>query len=73
MALIPDPNAPIDTGSRQVPLVVIQIVLVSVAFVVYSLRLYTRSHLLRSLGSDDYIMGAAMVSLVPGPPNPSFN
>ena len=48
--------------SRQAALIAIQIVLVLIALIIYSLRIYTRTYVLRSIGTDDYIMGAAMVS-----------
>jgi hypothetical protein len=48
--------------TRQVALIALQIMLILAAVLVYFLRIYTRSHILRSIGIDDYIMGAAMVS-----------
>jgi hypothetical protein len=49
------------SGSRQAALIAFQIIFVSVSLLVYSLRAFTRAVILRSIGSDDYIMGFAMV------------
>lgn len=48
--------------SRQAALIAIQIALVLIALIIYSLRIYTRTCILHSISTDDYIMGAAMVS-----------
>lgn len=48
--------------SRQKTLIALQILLISVALVIYCLRIYTRTYILRSTGNDDYIMGVAMVT-----------
>ena len=53
------------SGSRQAALIAFQIIFVSVSLLVYSLRAFTRAVILRSIGSDDYIMGFAMVCLSP--------
>ena len=63
MALTKDPNAPPQPGSRAGPLIGLQIFFIIVALLVYGLRVYTRRFILNSLGSDDYIMGIAVVSL----------
>jgi hypothetical protein len=61
MALTKDPNAPPQPGSRAGPLIGLQIFFIIVALLVYGLRVYTRRFILNSLGSDDYIMGIAVV------------
>jgi hypothetical protein len=48
--------------SRQAALIAIQITLILIALAIYSLRIYTRAFILRSISVDDYTMGAAMVS-----------
>lgn len=63
MALVQDHLPPPDHASRRQALIGLQIFLVVIALVVYSLRIYTRARILRSIGTDDWIMGAAMVSL----------
>ncbi|CZR65542.1 uncharacterized protein PAC_15442 [Phialocephala subalpina] len=64
MPLVHDPSVPPKPGSRQAPLIALQVFFVSVALLVFSLRLYTRASILRSIGSDDYIMGfAALISI----------
>lgn len=62
MTLIDENGAPSQPGSRQSALIGLQVFLVSVALIVYTLRVYTRAFILRSLAKDDYIMGLAMVS-----------
>lgn len=62
MTLVYNPNVLPQPGSRQGLLIALQVLCVSIALLVYTLRVYTRAFILRSLGSDDYIMGCAMVS-----------
>jgi hypothetical protein len=50
-------------SSRKADVISLQIVSVGIALAVFVLRIYTRARLLRSVGSDDYIMGVAMVSI----------
>lgn len=64
MALVYNPNAIPEPGSRQGLLIGLQVLFVLVALAVYALRIYTRAIILKSLGNDDYIMGGAMVSLL---------
>ena len=52
---------PAAVGSRQVAVIVLQVLFVSIALIVFILRIYTRAHILRSTGNDDYVMGAAVV------------
>lgn len=61
MGLGDENNPPIAFGSRQGPLIALQVFFVLIALIVYFLRLYTRAYILRSTGSDDYIMGLAVV------------
>ena len=49
--------------SRQGAIIAVQLVLVSLAVIVYILRIYTRRFILRSIGVDDYIMAAAVVRI----------
>jgi hypothetical protein len=51
--------------SRQGAIIAVHIVLVSLAMVVYGLRIYARRFILRSIGVDDYIMAAAVVRIAP--------
>jgi hypothetical protein len=62
MGLVHTPG-PVVQGSRQAPLVALQIFLVTIALLIYLLRVYTRAHVLRSVGKDDCLMGIAVVSL----------
>ncbi|RDL32645.1 uncharacterized protein BP5553_09101 [Venustampulla echinocandica] len=51
------------TGSKdshQEAIVVVEVILVALAIIVYSLKLYTRCFILRRVGIDDYIMGVAV-------------
>jgi hypothetical protein len=47
--------------SHKTNLIALQVLLISVALLIYCLRIYTRTYILRSIGRDDYIMGVAMV------------
>jgi hypothetical protein len=49
-------------SSRKPAVIALQVIFIFIALVVFVLRIYTRARLLRSVGSDDYIMGVAMVS-----------
>jgi hypothetical protein len=61
MPLVSDQKPPVAFGSRQGPLIALQVLFVLIALIIYLLRLYTRVHVLRSTGTDDYVMGIAMV------------
>lgn len=63
MPLAKDPNVPPQAGSRQGALIGLQVFFISIALLVYGLRIYTRKFILRALGNDDYIMGVAVVRL----------
>lgn len=63
MALIQDHLPPPDYASRAVPLIALQVVLVVFASVFYGLRIYARARILDTIGTDDWLMGAALVSL----------
>ncbi len=62
MALVQDHLPPPDHASRKGALIGLQVFLVVLALIIFSLRIYTRARILRSIGIDDWIMGAAMVS-----------
>ena len=64
MPLTKDPNVSPQPGSRQGALVGLQVFFITVALIVYCLRVYTRRSILRSLGNDDYIMGIAVERLL---------
>lgn len=51
--------------SRQGAIIAVQVILVSLAMIVYGLRIYTRRFILRSIGVDDYIMAVAVVRIAP--------
>ena len=53
---------PFVAGSRQAPLIGLQVFFVTVALSIYLLRVYTRAYVLRSIGTDDCLMGIAVVS-----------
>jgi hypothetical protein len=63
MPLTKDPKVPLLPESRAGLLIGLQIFFITVALLVYALRVYTRRFILCSLGNDDYIMGVAVVSL----------
>ena len=69
MGLVQDHSPPIAFGSRQGPLIALQIFFVLAALIIYCLRLYTRAYILRSTASDDHLMGVAMVRKM----TPPFN
>ncbi|KFY79925.1 hypothetical protein V499_01183 [Pseudogymnoascus sp. VKM F-103] len=60
MALIQDHLPPPDYASRALPLIALQVVLVVFASVFYGLRIYTRARILDTIGTDDWLMGAAL-------------
>jgi hypothetical protein len=61
MGLYYDLDTPVAFGSRQGVLIALQVFFLSISLIIYVLRLYTRAHILRSIGNDDYIMGLAVV------------
>ena len=58
----PAPNY-VDPETRGPMLVVLPVVLVTVSFLIVVLRLYTRFVLIKSVGADDWLIGASIVSL----------
>jgi hypothetical protein len=63
MALIQDHLPQPDYASQKVPLIALQVFLVLLALIFYGLRIYTRARILHSIGTDDWLMGVALVSL----------
>jgi len=58
----PAPNY-VDPETRGPMLVVVPVVLVIISFLIVALRLYTRVVLIKSVGADDWLIGASTVSL----------
>ena len=56
----PIPNY-VNPESRGPSLTIITSILTSISFIVVMLRYYVRLHVLKSFGSDDVFIGAAMV------------
>jgi hypothetical protein len=50
-------------GTRKGALIALQVLFLSISLLVFSLRIYTREKILRSIGSDGILMGVAMVIL----------
>ncbi|PQM43874.1 hypothetical protein VE01_10770 [Pseudogymnoascus verrucosus] len=61
MALIHDHLPPPDYASRKVPLIALHVFLVLLALTFYGLRIYTRARILHSIGTDDWLMGVALL------------
>ncbi|KFZ25164.1 hypothetical protein V502_00358 [Pseudogymnoascus sp. VKM F-4520 (FW-2644)] len=64
MALVQDHLPPPDYASRKVPLIALHIFLVLLALIFYGLRIYTRARILHSIGTDDWLMGVALLSSI---------